>query len=192
MTFQHVVRRKTADDDVLSPGQAAEVMPMTRQGITKAIREGRIPGFQEPGSNRWWAERFHVEARVVRGATGQTAGGVGDDPVSLLTDRIRALEVQVEDLAETVQTAVRVSSHASGADCDRSELQARLNTANAVIVEMNAASRPAENAATARREAVTAMAMAIEHLQKLATEQASEIDLLRNAVAQMAIPDSLA
>jgi hypothetical protein len=190
VTVQHVVRPKTANDDVLSPGQAAKVMPMSRQGITKAIAAGRIPGFQEPGrKGRWWAERRYVEAQAGSPAMG---GDDATDSASVLSDRIDALEVLVAGLAESVKKIVDASAGAGEVERVRSDLQTRLNNANAVIVELNAAARPAQDAATARQDAVSAMATAIDALQRLASGQASEIDLLRNAIAQTSVPDSLA
>lgn len=190
MTVQHVVRPKTANDDVLSPGQAAKVMQMSRQGITKAVAAGRIPGFQEPGrKGRWWVERRYVEAK----AEGAAMGGEDlNEPVSVLSDRIDALEVLVAALADSVNEIVDASTGAGEIARVRADLQTRLNIANAVIVELNAAARPAQDAAAARQDAVSAMATAVGALQRLASGQASEIDLLRNAIAQASVPDSLA
>ena len=119
-------------------------------------------------------------------------GGDVNASVSVLSSRIDALEVLVAGLADSVKKIIDASTGPGEITRVRADLQTRLDIANAVIVELNAAARPAQDAATARQDAVSAMATALGALQRLASGQASEIDLLRNAIAQASVPDSLA
>jgi methyl-accepting chemotaxis protein len=108
--------------------------------------------------------------------------------VQELSERVRSVELLVDRLVNSVDEVARQVSMSTDA---ATSLQHQLNNAKAVNAELNAASRAGDKASAARQGASAAMAEAINHLQTLASDQADEIDLLRNAITQTSVPDTL-
>lgn len=86
-------RRRLPSDDVMSTAEVADLTHLSRQGVDRALREGRLTGFRDPGPPvRLWIERSSAEARVPTGSDLRRRVDVLESAVDQLRAEIAVLK----------------------------------------------------------------------------------------------------
>jgi hypothetical protein len=190
--------REAAGDRWISAADAGAGLGMTRQGVAKAVKANRIPGYQDPKNRRIWVDAEYVHAYGTR---------------SGLPERLTRLEATVRELADAMaeprspehtmagELGNELSSGADAAGDDKSQdpaavllgrevtrLRAELVAARAVNVELIAADASADAAVERRRNAVHLLTQAVSELASVDDNQGAEIERLRSAIGQSQLP----
>lgn len=161
-------RRRKATDSVSSTTEVARRLHVTRQAVDKAVREGRIAGFQDPTTRRIWVWTSGIDDRA-------------DD----VQTRLAALEGRLAEMNSAHQTATRLVPLN---ESTVGRLRAELVTVRAVNLELLAAASDQEEADQRLQDALSQLSKALESQQEAYRLMARAAHRYRDAVSQTQLP----